>query len=408
MIITLIIIMVIYILTSSIVFISYFLKKQKNTYLNSLQLRNNLISAENIFINLNTELNYQDSLVFDLFSINEDSIKIKTRPWGVFKIASITATKNKQSKQIHLLFGCKKDNDDSTAIYLASKRNLPLSLSGNTFIKGDCFVPLKTIKKANIQGKNYQRKKLLDGEIYQSDYNLPILNENILTEIEKIYAFSTSDRNNISNLSDNISNSYDKSPIIIKSESSIKITSDNIVGNIIIISKKEICIEKNAYLNNAIVIAPKIIIKSNRNLNLQAFAMDSILIDSNVFLHFPSCIGIIGSNEKKERLIFVDKGCTIKGELFLIERTNSNFNSKIKIMKSSQIEGLVYSTGSINLQGTLYGEMYTNNIIYSGSGQRYDNLLLDATVDKSKLSNYFSYSFLIHHKNSIAISKCLE
>jgi hypothetical protein len=157
-----------------------------------------------------------------------------------------------------------------------------------------------------------------------------------------------------------------------------------------VVSKKGISVERTARLNDVLLFSQKIEIEANLQGNFQLFATDTIRIQDGVSMLFPSTIALIGGQCEKP-LIQIGKNCTLLGDIVL-QATSSTPKAVCIIGVQTNIHGKVYCAGKVELRGKVNGSVYCDGFTLSTPTSLYENHLLNATIDHSSLSAYYSGS----------------
>ena len=82
----------------------------------------------------------------------------------------------------------------------------------------------------------------------------------------------------------------------------------------------------------------------------------------------------------------LNEEATCLGVLFAWQdATDAKKQVDISVAKKAVVYGQVFSCGTIDLKGCVYGSVLTNKFILRTPSAVYENHLLDATIDVSKL-----------------------
>jgi hypothetical protein len=157
-------------------------------------------------------------------------------------------------------------------------------------------------------------------------------------------------------------------------------------------------------------IAPKIEIKKKTIATLQALASDTIITEEDVQLSYPSSLVVFSKKENKKQpaLIIGDKN-KIAGQLICINNSNYPLSScYLKLSKESELNGLIYANGYADIQAKVNGMVITNSLLLVTPSSVYEGHLLNAEIDRSKLSDYFLAGVLFEGKRKKGIAKWLD
>jgi cytoskeletal protein CcmA (bactofilin family) len=355
---------------------------------------------------------FNQTKAIDLFDEGEDSVTLSKSYWGGFCCIKATATWKQLRHSVIELCGADIFCDDSIAVYLADKKRY-LSVSGQTVLRGKCYLPELGIRRAYIEGVSFVGDQLVQGNVGVSKAELPAV-ETTFTETNSAY-LSRSDFPNDSMLAlthlmkaDSVSNSFYHKPIVFYSDQWILLSGKYLNGNIRIISSKGITIDSKSQSRDIILYAPKIEISSGFTGALQLFATDTVIVRENARLLFPSLIAML--NVKCEKpLISIEKNCRISGDIVLVnDKGQSDIQPECQISEGCQVNGRVYCQGQIQIKGTVNGSVYGNVFILRTSSSIYENHLLNATIDFKALSRHYSGSLFFNVTDRYKSVKCLD
>lgn len=402
--------------TSSSFILSAYLSKIQ---VNNLELNNSLHlnadSGYNLLLSKQSLIAINQYKCIDLFDNGTDSVYVQRKQWGAYEIAiSKAINRNKSIIRIGLAGFC-PNVEDRYSLYLVDE-DKPLSLCGNTHIKGKAILPKAGVKRAYIEGQSFSGTSLIDGEIVQSSKSMPALNTELLNYLQLVFAQKTlAADDSIIELKngltgDTIKNSFLLKTIVFTSKTPLQLNNGTYEGNIAIVSEKEITIASTVVLKEILLFAPKIIIESGFKGNLQAFASDTLILQKKVTLNYPSVLGLIKDNKTltDSQLILNDED-TVAGNIFVYKGGNNPIQQAgLIVSEEALIIGQVYSNGYIDVKGTINGSMMCNKIMLTTPSSVYENHLLNSIIDVSKLPKYFAGINLVEESMSKKTVKWLN
>lgn len=344
----------------------------------------------------NLQLN--SPLLFDLYNTGKDSVQITKNNWGLFDMLSVKAFSNNISSTKCLAVGS-SNSYPGTSLYLSNELSLPLTLAGNTEIIGNTFLPSKGIKSGYINKIGFSGKFLFQGTSASSNYSIPEICSDINTKTTKIFSLlNIQHHENISELPTEITNSFKSAVKIFYSSGKININS-TLKGNIMVISTNEILVHPDAIMNNVILVAPNIIIKSGVSAQIQAFASHNLTIDNHVTLRYPSNLVVLNQQSSK---LNIKENTNINGTILLVDKPGKNPENDgiLSIGQGTIIHGQVVSQGWVSHKGTVYGQIITNKFLVKSSSRNYSNYMLDAKIDITKLSDRFIFLNIFNTETS--------
>jgi cytoskeletal protein CcmA (bactofilin family) len=318
--------------------------------------------------------------------------------WGIFDLISSRAFSHNNSFTRAAIEGHLLEESKRFAFYLADN-DKPLSLCGKTVITGKSYLPKAGVKRAYIEGQYFSGDKLLNGEMLNSKKIVPPLDKEVMERLAFDFKNYTSQNETrpMAELfrSDSLTNSFANETMVFYDAGAVELTGKFISGNIIIVSDKTVVIDSDTRLFDVVIAAPRIIAEENFNGTCQIIASEKIEIKKNCIFNYPSSLSLCyrGSNKDSVPDIHIEEGATIKGVVISTSTSEAGTlaaQSKIIIEKGAQVSGQVYASANVDLKGSIYGSLICHNIILSTPSAVYENHLLNATVDVSKLSRYFT------------------
>ncbi|MFI5219203.1 MAG: hypothetical protein ACHQNT_06910 [Bacteroidia bacterium] len=367
----------------------------------------NILMSENGFIPMNKKT------TLDLFNDGTDSVTLERKDWGGFEIFSSVAFSGNNRIGKTALIGYDYFDSKETALYLCDLGK-PLSLCGKTLIKGTCFLPKSGVKRAYIEGQNFTGDKLIDGTIKLSTSQLPPVNKELINRLKDIFIAQAGETDSIVNfeeseIPDTITRSFSESTLFIYSKENMLLSGKNLSGNILLYSKKNIRVESNNEMHDVLLFASSVSFEENFTGTVQAFASDSIIVKSSCRIKYPSVLGIIQEKNSADNLfIRLEKDAQITGILFASQDVSTTEkNITIYIQKNSEFSGQLYSSGNADIQGSVFGSVFCKKIMLRTPSSIYENHLLNATIDNSRLSVHFTGISLVEQSKNKKIVKWL-
>lgn len=388
-------VIVITIMSSSFILVNYYNSAYVIHILKQEQLFQDVNSGINYGLSFYKEIPLNNKVEIDLYDNEEHKVKLSKKNWGAFYIITSESKWKNKSISKAVLVGNNINEGEKIALYLADQ-NKPLSLTGKTEIVGDCYLPKAGVKRAYIEGKSFVGNKLINGIKFNSNKTLPPINEELIRENENYFSAYNSINDSVVDFElvmeqDSIINSFQNKTLIIYSPFSIELANQVIEGNIIIKSDNRITVKRSAIITNAILYAKGIVVQHNFEGTTQLFASDSIIIEDDCQLHYPSVLALLGKgNTEITRKIIINENVEIKGATFLY---NENFDRKhqalVSIGKKSKITGQVYSSELLELKGEVYGGAFCKKLLLKTPSSVYENHLMDAVINRKELSEHF-------------------
>lgn len=368
----------------------YYHKLYIDVSLQREKLKADALSGINYFLCSPKVIAINETQNLQLYNDENSSVEITRKKWGVFDLIISKAVWQKHSYSMVAITGDNFSETDKIALYLAD-RNKPLGVCGDTKIKGTCYLPKAGVEPTYIEGKNFTGKEMINGTKKISEKIMPIFDDikeyySIVKE-RKFLAESDSVIEYSDFISDTLVNSFLNKTILLYSVNDIKLENKFLKGNIKVVSEKSVKIAKLNELQDIIVVAPYVNFNKGFSGRLQAYASDSLSVDDEVEINYPSVLGVLVTRtDTIQPYILIKQKAKVAGLVFLYsETTPAVLKPYIKIDKDALICGQLISSCDIQLQGTVQGSVYCNRFILKTPSSYYENNLLDAVVDFTEL-----------------------
>jgi hypothetical protein len=396
------------IITGSLVLYNYYQLQETAYYNTRKRLIDNANSGIQLLMDRNFLIKTSNEETIDLYGNAVDTVVLKKMQWGIYSVASCTSFQGKLSHTKECILGTTRFFEDNNLCLYLADLNRPLAICGRNVITGNAYIPKAGIKQTYIEGLNFTGIKPINGIQKQSVGKLPVINSEVSNRMLSLFSgLQVSD--SIINFSELIpfktNRLFQENTICIYSAEDIILTNEMLSGNIKVFSKKSITVEKNNFLSDILLVAPSIVIRKGFSGNLQLVAHDSIVIEDNVSLSYPSSLFLAQSIGNGR--IYIGEDCTITGEIWLLDKSSEK-RSLVTISKNTTVEGIVYGSGYIMHQGILNGSLLCNKFYLKTNAAVYENQLLNSITDVTKLNNRFLFSELSPNPGKSAIIKWLN
>ncbi|MGJ8664835.1 MAG: hypothetical protein ACSHW7_00580 [Patiriisocius sp.] len=367
----------------------------------------------NFKLNLDTHFNTQNDLIqynrsaishiVNGAELSDGNSLLKTthrnKMWGLFSISCVESTIKNDTVSKCLLIGRGQSNN-KPVLYLRNNDEA-LKISGETLIDGDIYISEMGISKVNIGGNSITNNPKHSGKILKSNKQLPSLDLSFFKAPEVI---TDLDYDKIKEI--NVFNDFSNETIMINATNSI--ADITMKGNLIVRSNDTLFIKKTAYLEDVIIIAPKIIYESGFMGNTQSFATSEILIEKDAHLQYPSVLFVAGNIDEKSS-IEIRERALVEGVVIMDGNgLISEQNKKLVIDKDALVRGDVYCDGELSVYGTVEGSIVASSFKHETKTATYSNLIYGGKIVANKLPDDFfelSIADFFSDSNLIAIKQ---
>jgi hypothetical protein len=388
LVITVIISLVLAITCSSAILLALYNRQEQVKDNVQQKLQRNLESATNLVL--------ADSAIYiapvfdslDLFDETKDSVIIKKEFWGLFQMASIRATSNNFSKQKNFFYGETVPDYMDGCLYVAD-HSRPIAVVGDTKLIGDAYLSRSGIKTSYIDQRGFNNNKLIEGMIKKSEDSLPGLRGNCLSNLYRLLKGGQALYSQ--NIPDSLDKSFTDSAFSFYKNEKITLRNCFLNGHVLIKSDSAIEIEPSARLNNIILVAPSIHFKAGVTAaTVQAFATDSLIVEKGCSFQYPSILLLLKMNNSNlQNRMVIGNDCEINGELISVCNNSDLYKTSVEIGKNTKINGIIYTMGFLTLKGIVNGTVMTDFFIYKSPSTIYENYLVDITINREQLSEFF-------------------
>jgi len=392
--------LIIGVICSALIAAAYLYKARYQAKFRSDQLRNNLNSGITILLN-SRDSTYSDGHAFSLFNSDADSVSLKKTRWGIFDVCSVVSFAGRDTLYKAFSLANSIDSAKWAALYLIDE-DRPLSVSGNTVIRGNVFIPQAGIRTAYVDNQAYiGDQDVVKGKTAASERKLPPLSAPGLEKLKKALTLLPAERE-LPAGTDSVSRSFLQPPQVYSFGKKAKTISHiSLSGNIILYSDTTIRIDSTARLNNVLVFAKGISVGNGFRGSCQLFASDSVSTGRRCFFGYPSCLGVLRFNVGNmigvpARLDIGEKS-VYEGLIFSYQEDERQPPPVISLGKNIVLRGQVYSRGILNLSKdvSIAGSIFTRRFLYQSEYTRYENYLIDLRIDSRSLSPYYLSSDLV-------------
>lgn len=401
---------VVIILSGSITLATY----ENNTVINRFfimeKMDSNAMSALNIMIAHTNDFPYHQTQSFSLFGENMDSVSTYKERWGAFDIIKANASCRGIRRSHSALIGSYRYDSSAVTLFIPDAGK-SIALVGNVNINGRCELPESKFSQPSIEGRNFTGNTNRVNAITSKD-RLPSLTprladlkgDNLIPEALRNHVVTyyewTSDTLAGSFLSDTTTTLYANDPILLDRKC--------LMGKVMIVSERSITIQASTTLSDVICFAPYIHIMKGFSGNCQLYASDSIIIEENCLLKYPSVVGINNDKADNPTALTIKKDCHLDGVAFLHSQSDNGCQNILHIETGATVNGQVYSNRYTEIKGTINGSLYTNKLILRTPSSIYENTIMDANIDLAKLSKNYVGVDIIDEGSSGGVIKWLH
>ena len=376
-------------MTGALINYSFLYKEHIYIDRTKLRLRHNIETATRLVLQSpeKTYLNRNEAV--DLFADGEDSVHIKAHYWGVFTMFSLQAFAPHDTLQRAFLKGSDLPAFCRSAIYLQD-RDRPLAVSGKTRIKGFCYLPGAGVKKTFVEDDAFHGDTIIHGQTDKSTREMPEIDSARFDYLNKLADGYLPTGMIEMPLDAELENSFLTPTAFINLNSGGYMSRVKIHGNVFLYASSPVVIASSCDLQDVIVVAPSVKIEKGFKGNLQIIAWDSVIVERNCELTYPSAVVLLKKKYADNKpTIRIEAGALFEGLLISWQDQEDQKRTLVLVEKDATVKGQVLTNGMASIKGTVIGNVSAYSFYYETKTTQYDNLLLGATIDYAALSKHF-------------------
>ncbi len=383
--IAIIISIVIAVMLSMFIMLGSFNQRIITEFAQSNQLLMNLKSGEAIA--QSAYFNNSNSWIKNTY--NDDSIKISKTYWGAFLQIKVYTKNRHHSLSTSAFYGTHMSKD--TGLVVADKSR-PIGMAGVINFKANCYLPSAGIKPAFIEGQSYTGSSGNQIFIKKSPIEINQISsafkEGIGNQMKGIDLITDSIVGVLPNI---LFNPFTNKTIVYQNSVS-KLSKVQWSGNIKIIADN-LEIDSTCKLNDILIIGSNVKFKEGFNGTLHVIASDSILAFKSCVFNYPSSFVLKPEGKVREGIGYVElsEDCVFNGGIIaLSESKMSDKKVMVKLNASSKVNGFVYSSDYLHLQGEVNANVYAGSLLLKTPSAVYENHILSCEINPAKYSALIS------------------
>lgn len=362
------------------------------------RLMNNARSGLQLLLSSANHVPLNSTKTIDLFEQGRDSVQLERKTWGAFEIIISKAFHGGQQFSQKALVGAHLAGDSLPLTLYVADGERPVSVCGHTKLVGKCYVPAIGFKRAYIEGQNYSGDKYVYGQQLKSERDITPINPHLLEVLtqelnqtnrsaDSLVPFETFTR-------DSILNDFNNKTLRLVSSGTIQL--DKFFRGNIKISAPKIIVKASSTLENVLLVASEIWIDDEVTGQFQAVAREKIHTGKKIKLLYPSVLAVIvdpknEKNEKQEEAhLYIGETCGITGDLICYKENGYHHQEAwLSIDRETTVKGNVYVNGKLDIKGKIHGSTYCQRFFLMTNSGIYENHLLNAELDASKLPKFY-------------------
>lgn len=319
----------------------------------------------------------------DLFGKGQDSVWVRQTPWGILDVIAVKSWQHGAGYADSVVqMALVGKAPPSYALQLAEGIKA-LQLYGKTRLVGDVYLPRGGVQRGtDYVGMPYQGDVLVEGRRHPAQ---PVSLHTLQKRFETLEALLETPAN-VFLESDSLIQPFHQAMAVLQPDN---FQTEGLVlkGHVLVVARQAIEVSAASILEDVVLMAPVIRIASGFQGSLQAFAWDSLVVESQVNLTFPSVLSLLPRPPKGVRgpQVVIGPESQVTGTIVIPRFQYSPQKSSVRLAPTALVVGQVLVTGIFEHQGTVWGSVACDEFLLKMPKGFYPNVLLDATIDRTQL-----------------------
>ena len=277
-------------------------------------------------------------------SVNSSRMIFSMEQWGLYEQVAIECTDGypRSTRLIGNKFPFKEDG----SLYYACSNN-GLSLTGKSVLDGKLFVPPQGISPRQLKSDFYKGRK-------PDKRKIEIINSSVMpAPTMEIRAYTDS------------------------------LFETEMCDSMMIVGDRFYIDSLTQIKDHSIIIANSVTVVKGTDLCAQIFAADTIILENDVLMRYPS--GLFINRKSTARYMEIGSGCTVNGYTIVDGSGNCNVEYPNYCLKDGAVvRGLVYVNGVSKMAGIVNGAIILNNSTLFLENEYYNHTLHNFVLLENK------------------------
>ncbi len=343
----------------------------------------------------------------DLFGQGQDSVLVQQAPWGLLDVATVKSRRRAGGYADSVVQTALLGRSAPDYALRLAEGTKALQLYGQTRLVGDAYLPRAGIERgyANIgQGTPYQGDRLVYGVRHLTQ---PQGFQALQPRFDSLEAYLQRPATLLLE-SDSVVQPFHQ-PTAVLQVDDFQTQGLVLKGHVLIVARTAIEVSAASVLEDVVLMAPAIRVQAGFRGSLQAFAWDSLVVEPQVDLTFPSVLSLLPRRVEGPRGPYLQMASEsqLMGTILAPRFGYSPQKTVVQLAMDAQVVGQVWVTGILEHQGRVWGSVVCDEFLLKTPKGLYPNCLLDAVIDRSKLPDAYLAPSLLSTATSKQVLKYL-
>ena len=321
------------------------------------------------------ELVRGDSLAYVLYdSLPKSRIHLTVYPWGLYDAVRVVTDDSVVS--VCRIYGA--EPEEGQTLYYPGRR-APLSVAGNTLLRGNLFLPENGVMYARVGSDYYCGPDILPSRIRRAATVLPRPDSSAVCRVETLFARAGETGAVLPPDSLRCSFLHDTTAVLRVGDAELH--GYTLRGNILLLAD-ELRIDSLCRLENVLICARKITVGRGARIAAQLFARETVVVEPGVVMEYPS--GLYAGEYAE-----LGEGATLDGYVIVRDTARRTWvTANYRQSRTARLRGMLYVDGVAQVQGVLCGRALLRRAVYFSPEGYYEDMVYDLTLLENPLTGH--------------------
>ncbi len=325
----------------------------------------------------------------DLFGQGIDPVSITRMAWGVFELRTCSAFVNDQRATRTALMGWHVD-PTSPSLWVEDQ-NDPIALAGDTRLMGPCYLPVRGLRRAYIEGRPYTGSLTLDDQRPSSN-QFPELRAEMQQQCHLLQGFAAPENAEFVRWkdlpSDSVQRSFAEHALVVEMAGERHLSGSYLGGHIIIRSNDSLVIDASFTCDDLLIYAPFVTVSSGFHGRLQCLTTGGVDVGSDAELQYPSALVCNGEKVEGVPVIRLGVRTIMSGVILAFANGEQHVSPTVELSAGCTFTGEVRNEGAVQLGGTIEGCVIATSTVLRTPSSVYRGHIMDAVVKPLRDAGY--------------------